>query len=71
MIIVNRDIEIALSPLQLADEFWSMDAIEQAQFFNHLANISGVKFYFQADYIVNDLDENGKRLIKSLHERLI
>lgn len=42
--ILNRDLNIELSPREVADEIWDMTSVEQASLLNNLADI------FQADF---------------------
>jgi hypothetical protein len=39
MIILNRDLNIELSPREVADEIWDMASDEQASLLNNLADI--------------------------------
>lgn len=42
--IINRDLNIELSPREVADEIWDMTSVEQASLLNNLADI------YQADF---------------------
>lgn len=42
--ILNRDLNIELSPREIADEIWDMTSVDQASLLNNLADI------YQADF---------------------
>jgi len=66
-----QTIDIEVTPMELAIEFWNMDGQQQADMLNKLGKMSGSKFDFQADYIVMHLDIDGRNVIEALAERLI
>lgn len=53
---VTLEQEVSVSPEELAELWWSLDAEGHAQFFNHLALIAGASLDFQLRAVV-DLDE--------------
>lgn len=61
-------IDIEVTPMELAVEFWNMDGEQQAEVLNKLGKMSGTKFNFQAGYIIEHLDADGKNVIRALAE---
>lgn len=51
---VELDVEVCLTPTELAEMFWSMPSNEQAHFFGHLANLSGDKLAFQLQAVTDE-----------------
>ncbi len=45
------DVEIDLTPEELALEFWKMDSEQQVEFFNTLGSLVGSKFPFQLQFV--------------------
>ena len=50
----NVNVEIVLTPEELAEEFWRMSDREQAGFFNHLAHISASGLIWQLQAITDE-----------------
>lgn len=44
---ITKTFEVELTPEQLAEEFWEMDAGQQARFFNHLFEQTPEYWLFQ------------------------
>lgn len=67
--------EVALTPLQLAEEFWNMDDNQQSEFFNKLGDIvknAQRRGILQLDYIVlsGALRDSGRWIIDRIHNSL-
>lgn len=68
------EVEIRLTPEEMAQEFWNMGSGEQARFFNCLGTISAGAFEMQMAYVSQDciLKECGRKAmaeIGSMSER--
>ena len=59
MITSKMDIEMDVSPDDLAEEFWRWDSEKHAEFFNHLGRISKDKLIFQLQYLMDSKVLNG------------
>ena len=73
--IITREVDIEMSPQELAEEFWNMDSEQQADFFNILADIieeNQGRGVMQLDYISfeSSLYPSGARLINMLADRV-
>lgn len=66
----SAQVEIRPSPEELADVFWSMDADEQAFFFNRLGESSRARLCFQLQYVTDSdcLDEAGRYAMQKIGE---
>jgi len=51
MITRREKIDITLTPKELANEFWELDADQQATFFEELAIISDIDLVMQLQYL--------------------
>lgn len=71
---IFKTIGIHLSGEDIANEFWELNSIEQADFFNRNAFVqdgySNGYALFQIDNIVESLDDNGKDFIRRLYESI-
>lgn len=71
---ITKTIEIDLNGKDMADEFWGLSSIEQANFFNHNGfcpnNYNHGYALTQIDRITEILDENGKSFITKLYESM-
>lgn len=59
--IVNRDLNIELSPREVADEIWDMASDEQASLLNNLADIYEADvphFCMQLEYVYQELKDD-------------
>ncbi len=59
--ILNRDLNIELSPREIADEIWDMASNEQASLLNNLADIYQANFpnfCMQLEYAYQDLKDD-------------
>lgn len=55
--ILNRDLNIELSPREVADEIWDMASVEQASLLNNLADIYQTdfpNFCMQLEYVYRE-----------------
>lgn len=73
--IVTREVDIEMTPQELAEEFWNMDSEQQADFFNVLADIieqNQGKGIMQLDYISMEdtLYPYGAGLINMLADKI-
>lgn len=76
MITVKRDIELELTPYELAEELWDKSDEEQAIFFSELGRLvdeAQGRGMMQLNYIImsNKLDDKGKWIIKSIADALL
>ena len=58
---INRDLDIELSPREVANEIWDMCSIEQASLLCNLADIyqaNYADFCMQLEYICADLEKD-------------
>lgn len=51
------NVELKPTPQQLAEMFWEMGSVEQADFFAHLDQIAGLKLCFQMAFVVSEIQE--------------
>lgn len=51
---MKREITVKPTPQELAEEFWKMDSVLQAEFFAHLHKVSDGKMYQQMLYVVDE-----------------
>ena len=59
--ILNRDLNIELSPREVADEIWDMTSAEQASLLNNLADIYQANFpnfCMQLEYVYGDFEDD-------------
>ena len=76
--ILNRDLNIELSPREVADEIWDMTSDEQASLLNNLADIYEAyvpKFCMQLEYVYgefeNDYGEAEKKKVVRMLETMV
>lgn len=50
----NIEVEVDPTPQELAELFWKLGSIEQAEFFNKLGEIAGHHLPFQMQYVTDD-----------------
>ena len=58
---INRDLNIELSPREVADEIWDMTGIEQASLLNNLADIYEADFphfCMQLEYVYGEFEND-------------
>lgn len=72
-ILRNIDVDIDMSPENIADYFCDLSSSEQAIFFNRIAEVTakwGTSFCFQLEYIVssNLLTREGKEIMRQIGE---
>lgn len=69
---IKRAMDIAITPTpdELAEVFWGMNSGQQAEFFNHLQEISGYMLCFQLQAVTDEpgLDANGRRAMQLIGE---
>lgn len=63
-------VEIRPSAEELAECFWAMHAGEQAEFFNHLAEIAETRLCFQLQYVTDNvcLSDEGRWAMGTIGE---
>ena len=76
--ILNRDLNIELSPREVADEIWDMASDEQASLLNNLADIYEAfvpNFCMQLEYVYgefeNDYGEAEKKKVVRMLETMV
>lgn len=50
-----------VTPQVVADWFWEMDSVEQADFFEHLNAIAGISLCYQVSWVVSELRRRGDK----------
>ena len=50
----NIEVEVDPTPQELAELFWKLGSIEQAEFFNKLGEIASHHLPFQMQYVTDD-----------------
>jgi hypothetical protein len=67
---VTKQVEVTLTPPELATIFWNMDSEEQAIFFNHLGLLSMHKLCLQMCYVAQspELQPCGKETMQKIGE---
>lgn len=55
----NFEMEASLSPHQVAEAFWNLDADQQVEFFAALDRMAGIHLCFQMAGVVNAIAESG------------
>lgn len=75
---INRDLNIELSPREVADEIWNMASDEQASLLNNLADIYEAyfpNFCMQLEYVYgefeNDYGEAEKKKVVRMLETMV
>lgn len=75
---INRDLNIELSPREVADEIWDMTSDEQASLLNNLADIYEAyfpDFCMQLEYVYgefeNDYSEAEKEKVVSMLKKMV
>ena len=75
---INRDLNIELSPREVADEIWNMASDEQASLLNNLADIYEAyfpNFSMQLEYVYgefeNDYGEAEKKKVVRMLETMV
>lgn len=75
---INRDLNIELSPREVADEIWDMTSDEQASLLNNLADIYEAyfpNFCMQLEYVYgefeNDYGETEQKKVVRMLEKMI
>lgn len=53
------EMEASLSPHQVAEAFWNLDADQQVEFFADLDRMAGINLCFQMSHVVNAIAESG------------
>lgn len=62
------EVGVDITPMDLAEAFWEMDIHQQAEFFNHLGDISGIRLPEQMRSVSDsgELNALGRRAVESL-----
>ena len=75
---INRDLNIELSPREVADEIWNMASDEQASLLNNLADIYEAfvpNFCMQLEYVYgefeNDYGEAEQKKVVRMLEKMV
>ena len=75
---INRDLNIELSPREVADEIWDMTSDEQASLLNNLADIYEAdfpNFCMQLEYVYgefeNDYGETEQKKVVRMLETMV
>lgn len=69
-VIKNIDVEIHLTPDDLAQIFWEMPSNDQAQFYNKLGELADYRLAFQLQHITEEkgLSLTGRRVMQQIGE---
>jgi len=58
---ISLTTEVSISPVQLAEMFWELDAEQQADFFAKLDEVAGLDLCFQMAAVVREIQQRSDR----------